>query len=47
MRYLPQLRHCRYVAVFDWGGGTLDISILEIRGGTIFELFYRGDGNRR
>jgi molecular chaperone DnaK len=42
MRYLPQLRHCRYVAVFDWGGGTLDISILEIRGGTIFELSTEG-----
>src|SRR5262249_15078631 len=24
MRYLPQLRHCQYVAIFDWGGGTLD-----------------------
>jgi molecular chaperone DnaK len=42
MRYLPQLRHCHYVAVFDWGGGTLDISILEIRGGTIFELSTEG-----
>jgi molecular chaperone DnaK len=42
MRYLPQLRHCRYVAVFDWGGGTLDISILEIRGGTIYELSTEG-----
>jgi molecular chaperone DnaK len=42
MRYLPQLRHCQYVAVFDWGGGTLDISILEIRGGTIFELSTEG-----
>jgi len=42
MRCLPQLRHCRYVAVFDWGGGTLDISILEIRRGTIFELSTEG-----
>lgn len=42
MRYLPQLRHCHYVAVFDWGGGTLDISILELRGGTIFELSTEG-----
>lgn len=42
MRYLSQLRHCHYVAVFDWGGGTLDISILEIRSGTIFELSTEG-----
>jgi molecular chaperone DnaK len=38
VRYLPQLRHCRYVAVFDWGGGTLDVSILEIRDKTVSEL---------
>src|SRR5262249_7960597 len=25
---LETIKHCRYVAVFDWGGGTLDISIL-------------------
>jgi molecular chaperone DnaK len=42
MRYLHQLRHCHYVAVFDWGGGTLDISILEIRDGVIFELSTEG-----
>lgn len=42
MRYLPQLRHCRYAAVFDWGGGTLDISILELREGTVFELATEG-----
>lgn len=42
MRYLHQLRHCHYVAVFDWGGGTLDISILEIRDGIIFELSTEG-----
>jgi molecular chaperone DnaK len=38
IRYLPQLHHCRYVAVFDWGGGTLDVSILEIRDKTVSEL---------
>jgi len=38
MRYLPDLKHCRNVAVFDWGGGTLDISILQIRDGSISEL---------
>jgi len=38
VRYLPQLGHCRYVAVFDWGGGTLDVSLLEIRSRTISEL---------
>lgn len=38
VRYLPQLGHCRYVAVFDWGGGTLDVSLLEIRNRTISEL---------
>jgi molecular chaperone DnaK len=42
MRYLPRLRHCRYVAIFDWGGGTLDVSILELRDGTVFELATQG-----
>jgi molecular chaperone DnaK len=31
-----------FVAVFDWGGGTLDISVVEIRGRSIREL--RTDG---
>ena len=31
------LRHCRYAVVFDWGGGTLDVSVLESRGGCISE----------
>jgi molecular chaperone DnaK len=38
MRYIPNLKHCRNVAVFDWGGGTLDISILQIRDGIVSEL---------
>jgi molecular chaperone DnaK len=42
MRYLPQLQHCHYVAVFDWGGGTLDISVLEIRDKTVFEVATEG-----
>lgn len=32
-----ELRHCRYTAVFDWGGGTLDIAILETHRGQITE----------
>jgi molecular chaperone DnaK len=42
IRYLPVLRHCRHVAVFDWGGGTLDISILQLRDGTVTELATEG-----
>jgi molecular chaperone DnaK len=42
MRYLPQLRHCRHVAVFDWGGGTLDISILQLKDGAIIEVATEG-----
>jgi molecular chaperone DnaK len=38
IKHVPQLRHCRNIAVFDWGGGTLDISILEIRDNCVFEL---------
>jgi molecular chaperone DnaK len=37
-----ELRHCRYVAVFDWGGGTLDIVILEMRSGQITERSVSG-----
>lgn len=37
-----QLRHCRFAVVFDWGGGTLDISVLEVRGGCIIEKFTAG-----
>jgi len=42
MRYWEPVRHCRYVAVFDWGGGTLDISLIEIRGDSLFELHTAG-----
>jgi molecular chaperone DnaK len=40
--HAKDLRHCRYVVVFDWGGGTLDISVLEIRSGCIIERFMDG-----
>ena len=36
------LRYCRYVVVFDWGGGTLDISVLETQSGCIIERFTDG-----
>jgi molecular chaperone DnaK len=36
-RYWDEMRHCRHVAVFDWGGGTLDISVLEVAGGVVHE----------
>lgn len=42
VRHFARLQHCRYVAVFDWGGGTLDISVLEIRDGRVFELSTEG-----
>lgn len=37
MRYIEELRHCRYAAIFDWGGGTLDISVVEIWDGRVYE----------
>ncbi len=37
-----QLRHCRYVVVFDWGGGTLDVSVIEALGGCIVERHTEG-----
>lgn len=37
IRHLPKVKHLHYVGVFDWGGGTLDISILEISNNRIFE----------
>jgi molecular chaperone DnaK len=41
-RRLDEVRGCRYVVVFDWGGGTLDITVLEIRGDTIYEKYVDG-----
>lgn len=42
VRYFRDLRNSRHVAVFDWGGGTLDVSVLRIEGLTIFELAKEG-----
>lgn len=36
------LRSYHHVAVFDWGGGTLDVAILEIEGGRVYELATEG-----
>lgn len=33
-----QLMGCKNVAVFDWGGGTLDVVILRIDDGAVYEL---------
>jgi molecular chaperone DnaK len=41
-RHLDRVRRCRYVAVFDWGGGTLDVSVLEIHGDVIYERYTKG-----
>ncbi len=41
-RHLERVRDCRYVVVFDWGGGTLDVTVLEIRGRTIYERYVAG-----
>jgi len=37
-----QLKGCSNVAVFDWGGGTLDVVILEIKNGFVNELASEG-----
>lgn len=40
--HLNDLVGRRYVLVFDWGGGTLDISVLERRQGSIVERYTEG-----
>jgi len=40
--HLDKVRGCRYVVVFDWGGGTLDITVLEIRSDTVYEKYVDG-----
>ena len=37
-----ELKHCKTVAVFDWGGGTLDVTILQTEGGKVQELASAG-----
>ena len=33
-----ELKMCTNVAVFDWGGGTLDVAVLHIENGKVYEL---------
>lgn len=42
VREWNSVRACTYVVVFDWGGGTLDVSVLEIRGDGISERWTQG-----
>ena len=42
IRHWEKVKYCRHVVVFDWGGGTLDISTLELQGQSIHELAARG-----
>jgi molecular chaperone DnaK len=37
-RYYREYRHLHRVVVFDWGGGTLDVSVLEFRASGVFEI---------
>lgn len=40
--HAEQLKTFRNVVVFDWGGGTLDVSVLQQRGGNIIEQYTAG-----
>lgn len=42
LRYRKDLGNCSTLAVFDWGGGTLDVSVLSVGGGQIRELAIDG-----
>lgn len=33
-----ELKECSTVAVFDWGGGTLDVTVLNVKNGKVMEL---------
>lgn len=35
------LRNCENVAIFDWGGGTLDVTVMQCSGGIVKELAKR------
>jgi molecular chaperone DnaK len=37
-----QLKMFKNVAVFDWGGGTLDVAILKVENGKVFEIATEG-----
>jgi molecular chaperone DnaK len=37
-----ELKSCNNVAVFDWGGGTLDVTILKVENGNVFEMASSG-----
>lgn len=36
--HAADLRNCNNVAVFDWGGGTLDVTILGCQGARVYEI---------
>ncbi len=42
LRFYKQVRHHRHVAVFDWGGGTLDISVMRLVHQYIHEIATKG-----
>lgn len=42
IRYFTYLRHCEHVVVFDWGGGTLDISVLRLDHSRVSEVYTAG-----
>lgn len=37
-----ELKNCKNIAVFDWGGGTLDVAVIQISEGKITELSTEG-----
>ena len=37
-----ELKSCNNVAVFDWGGGTLDVTILKVENGNVLEMATSG-----
>ncbi len=37
-----QLKHCKNIAVFDWGGGTLDVAVINVESGHVRELATSG-----
>jgi molecular chaperone DnaK len=42
MRHIEDLKHFQNIAVFDWGGGTLDVSLLSIAGRRVEEISTEG-----